>query len=84
MSAKPVRREPGGPGPSPRVPAPPPRERAPFPSPESRPPYQPPPSRSVWRTVGIVVLLLLAICGLVYLGLILLFLLAINSMGSNK
>jgi hypothetical protein len=34
--------------------------------------------------VGIVVLVLLAICGLVCLALIFLFLLAINSMGSNK
>jgi hypothetical protein len=61
-----------------------PPARRPFPPPGYRPPYQPPPPPSAWRTVGIVVLAILAVCGLVFVGLIVLFVIALNNMGSNK
>ncbi len=51
---------------------------------------QPPPPRhtgagnSVWRTVGIVLAVLVALGGLAVVGFIVLFVVAMNSYGSNK
>jgi hypothetical protein len=61
-----------------------PAGRRAFPPRPPRPAYRPPPTRSVWTTAAIVVLVVLTVCGLVLLGMFVLFLMMLNSMGSNK
>ncbi|HEY7072381.1 MAG TPA: hypothetical protein VH479_19800 [Acidimicrobiales bacterium] len=49
-----------------------------------RPPYAGRPERSVWRALGLVVVGVLAVCGLMAIAMAVLFVVSLNSWASNK
>jgi hypothetical protein len=74
---------PGDPGdPGRRDGGPPPRWPAPPPAP--RPPYRPRPRRTALRTLAIVVVSVLAACGVMFIALTVFLVITLNSLGSNK
>jgi ABC-type Fe3+-siderophore transport system permease subunit len=40
--------------------------------------------RSPWKTAGIIIGAILAVCGFIFIGLVVLFMVAMSSYGSNK
>ena len=55
--------------------------------PSASSPATPPPSSGgggVWRTVGVILAVLMAVGGLAAVGVVILFVIAFNSYGSNK
>jgi hypothetical protein len=51
---------------------------------EPPPYYRPRPPRTAWRALAFVVISVLAVCGLMFIGLIVFWVITLNNLGSNK